>query len=211
MARRLLTWAGRLVGVGGLTLQFIISMQAFLADGRDLPGALGQFFSYYTILTNIVLVLIYLSEATSACWLAVFRRPDVRAAMAANIALVGLYVLFVLRFLNELQGLFLLADYLLHYVTPVIYLLWWLLGPHGGVGFRQLPLMLAPTVVYFVYAMARGAWVAEYPYPFMNALENGYPSVLLGALQMTVFLGVLMLVVIGIDHLLARRDVVPND
>ena len=54
---RLLTLLGFVVGAAALILQFVISMQAYLAAGRDIPGALGMFFTYYTILTNIVLVL----------------------------------------------------------------------------------------------------------------------------------------------------------
>src|SRR4051794_16934087 len=99
--RRLLTGLGLLAGAAGLGLQFTISMQAYLAAGRDVFGALGNFFSYYTILTNIVLVLIYLSEVTASPRLDLFRRPLVRGTMAASIALVGLYVFFVLRHLSE--------------------------------------------------------------------------------------------------------------
>ena len=88
--RTLLTWLGLLFGVGGLLLQFTISMQAMLGSGRDLFGSLGHFFAYYPILTNIVLVLIYLSEVLPTAGLALFRHPVLRGMMAANIALVAL-------------------------------------------------------------------------------------------------------------------------
>jgi hypothetical protein len=52
--------------------------------------------------------------------------------------------------------------------------------------------------------MARGLWVQEYPYPFMNAGELGYPAVLQGALFMAVALAVLSAAVILLDHVLAR-------
>lgn len=203
--RTLLTWLGLLFGTGGLLLQFTISMQSMLGSGRDPFGALGTFFSYYTILTNIVLVLIYLSELLPATWLELFRRPLLRGMMVANIALVALYVFFVLRFLATLDGLFLLADSVLHYLCPTLYLLWWLVAqPHGQLRWRNLPSMLAPTVVYFVCVMARGAWVQEYPYPILNAIKLGYPQVLANAAVMTVALTVLCLVVIALDHFLAR-------
>ena len=204
--RTLLTWLGLLFGAAGLVLQFTISMQSMLGSGRDLFGSLGHFFSFYTILTNIALVLIYLSEVVPSSRLAVFRHPIVRGMMAANIALVALYVFFVLRFLASLTGLFLLADNILHYLCPALYLLWWLVAqPHGRLRWGNLPVMLAPTLVYFVYAMARGAWVQEYPYPILNAIELGYAQVLFNALYMTVGLGVLILAVIALDGLLARQ------
>lgn len=206
--RTLLTWLGLLFGAGGLTLQFVISMQAYLANGRDLPGALGTFFAYYTILTNCLLVLIYLSEVISARWLDLFRRPVFRGMMAACIALVSIYVFFVLRHLSVLEGLFDLADRILHYLCPALYLVWWVVSPpHGRLRWPNLPLMLAPTLAYFVYVMARGVWVQEYPYPFMNAGELGYPAVVQGALFMAVALAVLSAAVIALDHLLDRPRV----
>ena len=205
--RTLLTWLGLLFGAGGLALQFSISMQQMLGSGRDLFGSLGHFFAYYTILTNIVLVLIYLSEVLPSAGLALFRHPVVRGMMAANIALVALYVFFVLRFLGSLDGLFLLADNVLHYLCPVLYLLWWLVAqPHGRLRWGNLPVMLAPTLVYFIYAMARGAWVQEYPYPILNAIELGYAQVALNAVYMTAGLAVLTAAVIALDRLLARTS-----
>lgn len=205
-AGRVLAVIGLLVGAIGLVVQFVISMQAYAAQGRDVPGALGQFFSYYTILTNIVLVLIYLSDLSAARWLAIFRHPVLRGMMAANIALVMLFVYFVLRHLSVLEGLFLICDYILHYVTPVVYVIWWCaVARHGTLRLSHLPLMLAPTFVYFLYAMARGAWVGEYPYPILNAIRLGYPQVLLNGLGMTIGLGVLMALVVLLDGWLGKR------
>ena len=204
--RRLLTWLGLLSGAGGLVLQFVISMQAYAAAGRDIPGALGTFFSYYTILTNLILVLIYLSEVTDFRWLDPFRHPVLRGFMAACIALVGIYVFLVLRHLAVLDGLFLLADNILHYLCPILYLLWWIAAQrHGMLRWAHLPVMLAPTLVYFVYTMARGLWVQEYPYPILNAIKLGYPQVLLNAAYMTVGLAVLVGIVIALDQVLVRQ------
>jgi hypothetical protein len=210
--RRLLTWLGLLSGAGGLLLQFVISMQAYLADGRDIPGALGAFFAYYTILTNCILVLVYLSEVTRFAWLDLFRSPVFRGMMAACIALVSIYVFLVLRHLSVLTGLFQVADTILHYLCPILYLLWWVAAQrHGLLRWANLPVMLAPTLIYFIYAMARGAWVQEYPYPILNAIELGYPAVLLNAVYMTAGLSVLAAVVIALDHILARNWNVVHD
>lgn len=208
--QRALTWTGLLLGSAGLVLQFSISMQDMLAHGRDLPGALGAFFSYYTILTNIALVLVYLSAVTGWHWLSLFRRPLVRGLVAANIALVGLYVFFVLRFLSDLEGLFAVADIILHYACPLVYLAWWSATQHHGqLHWADLPLMLVPTFIYFLYAMARGAWVQEYPYPILNAIDLGYGQVAANAVYMTVFLAVLAVLVIAADHFLARLSRTP--
>ncbi|WEK05601.1 MAG: Pr6Pr family membrane protein [Candidatus Devosia phytovorans] len=204
--RKLLTWLGVLMGAAGLVLQFVLSLQVAHAAGRDIPGFLGHFLAFYTILTNVTLVLIYLSELFPRSPLAPFHRPVVRGFMAANIALVGLYVFFVLRFINPLEGIFLVADTLLHYVCPTLYVLWWLLTQtHNRLRWADLPAMLAPTLVYFIYILARGTWVQQYPYPILNVVELGYPAVLLNAVTMALALAVLCLAVIGLDKGLGRR------
>ena len=100
-----------------------------------------------------------------------------------------------------------MCDTLLHYATPIIYLVWWLsVARHGTLGFRNMPAMLVPTLIYFLYAMARGAWVREYPYPILNAIKLGYGQVLLNAVYMTIGLGVLVAAVILVDRALQRRQ-----
>ena len=205
--RVLLTWLGLLFGAAGLVLQFVLSMQLAFASGRDFPGFLGHFFAFYTILTNIALVLIYLSEVAPSARLSLFRQPLVRGLMAANIALVGLYVYFVLRFLHTLEGLPLLADNILHYLCPTLYLLWWLVTQkHGQLRWTQLPLMLAPTLVYFFYILARGVWVQQYPYPVLDVVKLGYGQVSLNALFMGAALALLCAGVITADKLIARQS-----
>ncbi|WP_332687571.1 Pr6Pr family membrane protein, partial [Devosia sp.] len=145
--RTLLTWLGLLFGAAGLVLQFILSMQLAFANGRDFPGFLGHFLAFYTILTNAIVVLIYLSEVLPTSRLALFRQPVMRGLTAASIALVALYVYFVLRHLNVLGGLLLLADTILHYICPALYLLWWLgAQPHGSLRWANLSVMLLPTL-----------------------------------------------------------------
>lgn len=203
--RTLLTWLGLTFGAFALGLQFTLSMQSMLGSGRNLPGALGNFLSYYTILTNAVLVLIYLSSIWANDRLDLFRQPVLRGLMAANTALVMLFVFFVLRHQFVFTDLWLIADSILHYVCPLLYLIWWTIAPpHGALRWRHLPIMLAPTLAYFLYAMARGAWLAEYPYPILDAITQGYPQVLLNAALLTAGLALLCLIVIALDGLFAR-------
>ena len=204
--RKLLTGLGLAAGTAGLLIEFVFSMQISLAAGRDIPGILGSFFSFYTILTNIVLVLIYLSEVLPTQRLAIFRHPVTRGSMVACITLVSLYVFFVLRHLYAPTGLLELSDRLLHYVAPLLYLLWWVIGqPHGQLRWGNLPVMLLPTLIYFVVVMLRGAWLHRYPYPFMNIDELGIGAVLLGALFMAAGLAALSALVIALDHFLTRN------
>jgi len=203
--QRLLVGLGLFFGVIGLVLQFVLAMQAYLAAGRDVPGALGTFFAYYTILTNIGMVLAYLSAITTTPRLDLFRRPLTRATLAASVVLVTLYVHFVLSHLVTLEGLYDLADRMLHYLTPVLFVLWWIITPPRGVlRWQKLPWMLVPTLVYFALVLIRGVWVGEYPYPMLDVVGLGYAQVFLNAIFIAIGLAVLSAITIALDHLLAR-------
>jgi hypothetical protein len=55
-ARRSLLFVGILAWVG-LVLQFYLSLQLSLANGRTVPGAIAFFFSFFTIWTNFLIAI----------------------------------------------------------------------------------------------------------------------------------------------------------
>ena len=205
-AGRVIALVGCLLGLLLLVLQFSLTVPARLALGDDLPGALGFFFSFFTILSNMALVAAYASEVTGWGWLGWFRSARTRAMLAAAIAMVMIFYHVVLAPIWDPQGLFKLADIGLHSVTPVFFIAWWIgFNRHGTLRLSDLPMMLLPTFVYFLYAMARGALVGAYPYPILEANRLGYVQVGLNALMMVVFLLVLSLIVVGLDRVLSKR------
>lgn len=206
-----LLWLGLVVGVVALLVQFVISMQAYLAAGRDIPGALGAFFIQYTVLANIGLVLVYLSELTDWRWLEVFRKLDVTGVAVASALFVMILIHFLATNRTELTGLFRVCDITLNYVAPLIFIVWWLVGVrHGPLLVRRIPVMLLPTFIYFLVVIARGAWVREYPYTLLDARALGYGHALLAAVGLTLALGAIMLVVVGVDEFLGRWSQQPR-
>lgn len=205
-ARRLLTLVGLLIGASGLLLQAGLTIPAYLGAGRWLPDALITFFTFYTILSNLTLVLIYLSELHPAGWLRVFRHPVVRGMMVAVMLLVCGFYHQLLAGLWSPEGAFRVADVTLHYVTPVYYLVWWLAAQrHGELGYGDIAFMLVPTFIYFLWVLLRGAVVAEYPYPILEANTLGYGQVAVNALFVAAFLATMSLLVVAADRALARR------
>ncbi len=206
MLDRALTWAGLLLGVIAVGLQFSISIPAYLANGMTLVEALVQFFSFFTILTNIAITLIYLSALVGWTWLGWFRAPLTRAMMAGVMALVMIFYHVLLRPIWQPEGLFLVCDYLLHYAAPILYLIWWgVTQKHGNVDYPALPAMLVPPLIYLAYVMVRGALTNTYPYPTLNAFELGYGQVAINVALVALGLTILYLIIIGIDRTLARR------
>ena len=178
----LLALAGLMLGAGALGLQagLVIPMQ--MQRGDSMPRALVFFFSFFTILTNLAAVLVY--YAALAGW----RRlsaPGVRTMIAAYIFVVMVVYHLILAPLWSPQGWWLVADHALHTAAPLLYIAWWLSGPHPRLlRYGRLWLMLLPPLAYGGYALLRGAVSGRYPYPFLDASALGYPAVAINLLGM---------------------------
>ena len=205
------TWFGLLLGVAALALQFSITIPAQMSKGDDLFGALAYFFSYFTILTNLMLALIYLSEVTSWRWLSWWRWPSTQAMMVGAILLVMVFYHFILSGSWDPQGWQKVADVALHYVTPVVYALWWLgFARHGELAWRHLLVMVVPPAIYVIYTMIRGPVIGAYPYEIFNpgALNAagtavGYGQVAISTAVLLVGLLVLWSAAIVVDRMLS--------
>lgn len=208
--RRLVAIAGLAIGLAALSLQFFLMVSASLGEGKSLPDAVVYYFSFFTILSNALLVLVYLGAVVRGQrWLALFRKPITRAVAASAIALVGAYYHFVLAGLYELVGLIALCTLVLHYVTPTLYVLWYAVWNRTGtLKWASVPVMLAYPLVYLAVVLARGALTGEYPYPTFDAGALGYARVALNAGSLLVFLLVLNAVAVAIDRslLFGRRS-----
>lgn len=204
--KRAVAIAGLVLGLAALILQFSLSIPARLGQGHDLLDALLWFFTYFTILTNLMLVLIYLSELVPWRWLGWWRSPVTRGMMAAAIALVMGFYHFVLAGLWAPEGWFHVADVALHYATPILYLVWWVaFQPKGTLRYTNLGWMLLPPAIWLAWAMLRGAVVNEYPYPILEAHKLGYPAVMLNIAVVLAILLALFALVIFVDGMVGRR------
>jgi hypothetical protein len=203
---------GILIGIAGLSIDFAILMPAVMTVSeanpvaRSLPDALINFWTYFTHLTNLGLVLVYAAALTGWRWLAWFGKPQTRAAMAGYILLVMLYYHFMLSPFYQFEGPLLVATIILHYVAPIYYLVWWALFiPHGSLRFADIPAMLVPGVIYVAWALGRGALIGEYPYDILDAGKNGYGGVVLGVGMLLIAVSIFCAVLVGADRLLGRR------
>ena len=87
--KNIATWIGLLIGAGRAVLQFSLSIPLRLSNGDTIFGALIYFFTFFTILTNLMLVLIYASDLWPREALRWWRSPVTRGMMAAAMMLVG--------------------------------------------------------------------------------------------------------------------------
>jgi hypothetical protein len=192
-----------LLALGSLLLQYVLILRV-TADTIGPAWATLRFFSYFTILSNIGVALVTGHAALARPGF--FARHGVRAAVAVYIAITGAIYLLVLRHLWQPQGWQWWADSGLHYAVPWSYVGWWLLGlPHGGLRWRSLPLWLLFPAIYLLWVAVRGAWLHEYPYPFVDVGQLGGARVLGNAAGMLLLFVAAGAGLLGLDRWLGRR------
>ncbi|MPZ55195.1 MAG: hypothetical protein GEU91_01615 [Rhizobiales bacterium] len=160
-----------------------------------------NFFSYFTILTNILAAL-----ALTLPWLApqsapgqFFSRPSVRTAIATYIIIVMAITYLVLRHLSNLEGWYVVADLILHYIMPILFVIDWLfLVPKDTLKPKDVIVWLAFPILYVIWTIIHGALSGFYPYPFLNVGELGYARVLMNmVVLLAIFLILGLLLVTG--------------
>lgn len=203
--RRGVSWLGLVLGIAALLLQAGLTIPLRLGNGDSIFGAMAFYLTFLSILANMALAVIYLTDLNPRAGLTWFRAPVTRGMMAAMTALVLLFYHFFLRPAWQPIGLWWLADTTLHYVTPILYLLWWaLFAWHGRLKFSNIPAMLVPVLIYLVCTMLRGALIGEYPYPILEANRLGYGQVAIGLAVMLVAMALLCAIVVAADRLLGN-------
>lgn len=206
--RRSLAGAGFLIGTATLIAQFPLTLSLSTAAGRTGFGSVVFFFSFFTILSNILAVLCLLAVLLGdAGGLAFFRKAQVPSAVALYMLVVAIIYIGILEGLWAPTGLMRVLDTLLHYVMPAIFLVFWLIFVRKGtLAYGDIPKILAFPFLYAVYVLIRGGLTGEYPYPIMNAAKLGYPTALLNTVFIFVLFLVLCLALVAYDRWAGKRD-----
>ena len=159
-----------LVAAFALVLQYVVLIQRTL-DTVGPAFATVRYFTFFTILSNLLAFLVTSNAvfATQSRLGQFLSRPVVRGGAALYIGVtIGIYVT-ILRYLWNPQGAQWWADSGLHYAVPTLYLAWWLwVAPHGALRWSDPLRWLMFPAVYVLWVFLRGAWVGEYPYPFLD-------------------------------------------
>lgn len=191
---------GFLLGWLAILGQFILMIQNRQAD---IPETIIRFFSFFTILTNILVVL-YFSARIS-----IFKKTHLNklskdgnlTALTAFILVVGLVYQFILRGTWQPTGLQRIIDELLHSVIPLFVFLYWLkFATKNDLIFKNIKIWLWYPIVYFLYLIIRGHFSNFYPYPFVNVTEIGYSQVLINAVLVSLFFLFIMGVLIFVGN-----------
>ncbi len=131
--------------------------------------------------------------------------PSWRAGIGVAIAVVGIVYHVLLADLWQPEGLFYVCDMLLHYVTPALYVVWWLMMAEGSLGWRHLFWWLVWPIGYSAYALARAPIAGEVPYPFLDMAVIGLPRVLIAIGAIALLFIAVGIVFLAYDYFVGRR------
>lgn len=166
----------------GVLLQFWLSLNLTLANGKTVGEGMIAFFGYYTVLTNLFVALtatlpLVAGFSRLGRW---FGKPMVLGCATTSILMVGIPYHFLLRNIWQPEGLQLFADIVLHYVVPILaFAYWFVWPPRSKLGIWALLAWCLYPMGYFVYVFIRGELLGSYPYYFIDVTSLGYGKAML--------------------------------
>jgi len=187
---------------------FAIIMQYTLMCNNSelaLPEMTIRFFSYFTILTNIIVAYYFTLQ--------LFRNSEktensgIITAITVYILVVGLIYQLILRSAWNPVGMQKIVDELLHSIIPFLALLYWIfIANKKDLSYKLIPKWTIYPLLYLVFILTRGSFAGFYPYPFVDVVKFGYSQVFINSLYILIFFIVLSVVFIIVGKALSRQQ-----
>lgn len=140
----------------------------------------GNFFSFFTIQSNILAALLLFAAALIRRGERTALFDGVRGAATLYIAITGVvFALLLSGHQEQLDTHIGWVDFTVHKLLPIVVVADWLIDPPR----HRLPIPVAAAwltypIAWFGYTLARGASENWYPYPFVDVNTIGYGGVL---------------------------------
>lgn len=174
--------------LAAVVAQYTVSVQYWLDHDEDLGLRTANFFSFFTIDSNVLAlvtlamgaVLLARGMRTDSAWFA-----GLRASAITYMVVTGVVYNTLLRDVALSQGVTVgWSNEVLHLVLPLYMVVDWLFAPGARrVPWRTVAYIAIFPIVWVGYTMVRGAilidpttGVAWYPYPFLDPANGGYGS-----------------------------------
>lgn len=192
------------VVVIALALQFVLILHAVSVRRLGPAAGVVVFLIFFTTQINALAGLVTLAAAAGWPWLA--RNDSFRTAVAVYMLVSGLIFVTILRPYYHHHGLQHLADMLLHYATPVLYAVFWVLAvPKRSLRWRDPLIWLVYPAIYVVLALLFGSATGFFPYPFINLNRLGFWSTSANVVSLGTVIVVTGLAVVAGARRFARR------
>jgi hypothetical protein len=193
--------------LGFATLAIVAMTYQFAALNVRPEYAKGNFFSFFTIQSNIIAVAVLFllvlvpSERRSSLF------EGVRGAAVLYIAITGVVFAVLLAGLQEeLQTTIPWVDFVVHKLMPVALVADWLVDPpRHRLPWWTVAAWLAYPLAWISYTLVRGEIVDWYPYPFVDVSKLGYGGVLGRSVGLTVGFAVAAAALLWLGNSRARE------
>ncbi len=205
MLTRIFEIFGAIVAWSGLAVQYAIMLRN--PEFASSIAATLRFLGYFTILSNLLAAAILTVSAISPSaaigrW---FAGPSVRSAVALYLFVTAAVYHIILASQWNPEGWQLLADTILHTVTPALYLGLWLVSEtRGSLSFRSIGAWLIFPIAFGVIAMMRGIATGFYPYFFLNVDELGLVTTIFNIAVLGAMFAAIGAGLVGADQKLGR-------
>lgn len=200
--KKILAFIILLLGWFALITQYVLIIENRTAS---ISETTIRFFSYFTILTNILVACYFSIRLFTGFSSVKISKPGVLTALTVYITVVGLVYQFILRPLWAPQGLQKIVDELLHSVIPLLVIIYWYYNENKrDTRYGQIPGWFIYPVVYLVYVLLRGSVSGFYPYPFIDVSKTGMQQVLINAGFLLVLFAALSVIFIAAGKALKR-------
>jgi hypothetical protein len=148
----------------------------------------GNFFSYFTVLSNVLLVITFAALAVRPALSDNARFLTLRGIATISITVTGLvYAILLAPASADVDVTLRWVDFSVHTVAPIVGLADWLLDrPRHRPPRATVLSWLAFPVGWLVYTLIRGAATDWYPYPFLDPDLEGVGSIIATCLAITV-------------------------
>ncbi len=213
--------------LAALAIAAAVAAQAFqsftgaVQNGRHVPTIVWNFFSFFTILSNMLAVLVLL-WAVAWFWARGRRTASEPRALAFALASVTTYMIVTGVVYNLLLRGYPLepgavvpwSNEILHLAGPAFFVLDLFLGPRR----RRLPWgavvgVIVFPIVWVLYTLVRASFITNpvtgdpwwYPYPFLDPHRNSGPALLLSLGGIAVGTAIVGIVVVWIGRRRGRR------
>lgn len=190
-----------------LIAQFYLNINSHVAP---VPELLIRFFSYFTIDTNLIVALYcsFLLLIPNSAPGKFFSKQTTATAILVYILIVGVVYNIILRFLWAPQGLQRIVDELLHLVTPILFLLYWIsFVTKNELKWKNAFAWMIYPSVYGCFVLLRGHLSASkfYPYPFIDMNKLGFNKGIINTIGFVIIFLVTSLLFIGIGKLVSNK------
>lgn len=200
----------RFLGCALLCWTVIIAQYFLMIQNRvvSIPETSLRFFSFFTILTNILVAIVFTANYfKSKKGFKFFVNPRTQSAVGVYIFIVGFVYNLILRFIWKPIGLQQIVDEFLHLIIPIGYIMYWFYYVNKAtISWKSIYVWLLYPLIYICTVLFLGSLSTFYPYPFINATALGYTIVLRNAFLLTLFFGLVSLLFVCVAKYSVKKQ-----